>query len=566
MNYLGLTFIGVSIPIYTVLIVATVSRKLTMGRSNRLFMAVLWLSFFCAVADFTCNLANENGIMTPAAVTVILWFNYLYFFSRNAVNMLFIFYIYSVTGTWFRIRGILRKIPVILPYSGICVLMFVNMATHQVFTVTAGEGYRRGDLILLIYGFAIMYLILGVYLLITRRKMLRLSEWLSLFSIYALNIVGVGIQFVREDLMVESYFTAITLLFVVLYVQKPEIHVDLNTGLPGFFAFRDEIKKIKLSGRQVQVVIASIVNAEELRRYLGEKGFFEYVHVVERAITSYGKAEKLPYEFYYEDPGYFYIILGSTEYNPVQAIPAIRDMIRKDNPLSDSGIRVEVKTVSVRYPEEISSDEELISFGHTFAGFSGTKIFYHAASILDKREYRIRMKMDEILMRAINEDRIRVSYKPVLSGEDGSVLYAEAVPGIDDAEFGEIDEKTLEELSGGGGAFMRYEESVLEQVFSYVGSGGMAGDGFPYVAVRLSANLCMQRNLTDMIWNLRVKNSVHAEHICLIFTESAYDSMDDTYDDNMEKLTLQGYQVISAESAPVNRKRRRKLEKDSDRG
>ena len=566
MNYLGITFIGVSIPIFTVLIIASISRKLTMGRSNRLFLAVLWLSLFCAVSDFVCNIANADGTMSPALSAAVYYFNYFYFITRNAVNLLFIFYIYSVTRTWYRIRGVLRKIPLVLPYTGILVILLLNVGNHKVYTVTEQEGYKRGDWILFIYAFAVMYLFLGVYLLITRKKMLRLSEWLSLASIYILNIVGVAIQFVWVNLTVESYFTAITLLFVVLYVQKPEIQVDLNTGLPGFFAFRDEIKKIKLSGQRVQVVIASIVNAEELRRYLGEKGFFAYVHEVERAITSFGRAEKLSYEYYYEDPGYFYIILGNMEYNPVQAIPTIRDMIRKNNPLGDSGIRVELKTVSVKYPEEISNEAELISFGHSFAGFTGSKIFYHAAFILDKREYQIQMKLDEILMRAISDDRVRVSYRPVLSEKDDSVLYAEAVSGIDDMYYGEIDEGILAELSGGGGAFIRYEECVLGKVFAYAGSGDMTQDGFPYVSVRLSAYLCMQRNLTDLIWNLRGKSNVHPEHICLIFTESAYDSMDETYDDNMEKLLLQGYQVISGERDPIRRKWGRKVEKDTHNG
>ena len=220
--------------------------------------------------------------------------------------------------------------------------------------------------------------------------------------------------------------------------------------------------------------------------------------------------------------------------------------------------------MAVKYPEEISDEAELISFGHSFAGFTGSKIFYHAAFILDKREYQIKMKLDEILMRAISDDRIRVSYRPVLSGEDDSVLYAEAISEVDDMNYGEIDEGVLAELSGGGSAFIRYEECVLGKVFAYAGSGDMTRDGFSYVAVRLSAYLCMQRNLTDLIWNLRSQNSVHPEHICLIFTESAYDSMDETYDDNMEKLLLQGYKVISGESEPIRRKRGRKVEKDTD--
>ncbi|MCR5099283.1 MAG: EAL domain-containing protein, partial [Lachnospiraceae bacterium] len=543
MNNMALTFIGVSMPVFLVLIIATVSRRLTKGRSNILFLLILILSLIVAIADFIANLFNEGINLLFTNLSIITVFNYVYFFCRHAVNMLYIFYIYSVTRTWFKIKGVLRKILVALPYICVCVLLIMNPKNHLVFTVTPDTGYERGDGILLIYGLAAVYLVFGMYLILSRKKLLRLSEWLSLSAIYFLNIIGVGIQFVREDLIVESFFTAITLLFVVLYVQKPEIQIDLNTGLPGYFAFRDEMKKIETSGQRVQVIIASITNSDELRRYLGEKGFFDYIYAFGRTISLFGKREKLHFEYYYEDPGNIYVILEEMDYNPVQAIPQIRDSFRKNNPIADVGVRVDLKAVSIMFPQDIPTAAEIITFGHNFTRFAGSKIFYHAPQIFDRREYQIRMRLDEILKRGISQGRIRLGFDPIWSVKEDRAEFAEVSAAIDDQEFGLIDEDTLEVAAGAGGSLTIFEEKVLEQVFSYVGTGSMVHDGFSYVVLKLSAGLAMQKSFTDLIWNLRGKYGVHPEHICFAFRESVYNTMGENYEENINKLSIQGYRL-----------------------
>lgn len=539
----AIIFIGASIPIFLVLTIATISRKLTKGRSNRLFLTILMLSLIASISDFTCSLLSQNTPLSDTQVKLVYIFNYFYFFTRHAVNMLYIYYMYAVSRTWFKIRKFYAKLLVALPYLTVCILLIVNMQNDLLFTVTPEKGYARNDGILFLYALAVIYLFLGVYMLLTRRKLLQLSEWLSLSSIYLLNIIGIGIQFIWSDILVENYFTAITLLFVVLYVQKPEIQVDMNTGLPGFFAFRDVLKKIEISGQKVQILIASITNAEELRRYLGEKSYFGYVYEMERAIKAYARKEKLTYEFYFENPGNFYIILGDMKYNPVQAIPDVRDMARKNSTVADSGVMVDLKAVTIKFPDEIQTERDVVRFGHNFSRFTGDKMFYHAPQILDQRDYRIQMRLDEVLRGGISENRLRLHFNPVWSVKEERAVFAETSARIDDPEFGEIDEQTLAEISGEGGVYTLFEENVMEQAFSYVGSGGMSKDGFSYVVVRLTTAMGMKKSLTDTIWNLRSKYAVHPEQICFAIRESTYNAVGDTYHENINKLSIQGYKL-----------------------
>ncbi|MBQ6442041.1 MAG: hypothetical protein IJJ13_05565 [Lachnospiraceae bacterium] len=67
-----------------------------------------------------------------------------------------------------------------------------------------------------------------------------------------------------------------------------------------------------------------IIMASVSRRLtkMGERVYSDYIHIVDQEINEYARKEKIPCEFYYEEPGMLFFILEDTSYNPVQGIPA----------------------------------------------------------------------------------------------------------------------------------------------------------------------------------------------------------------------------------------------------
>ena len=533
-----------SLPIFLILITATISRRLTKGRTNRILFWIILMSFTAAFSDFLNYVVVQE---LPLKRWQVIWVdvcNYLYFLSRHSLNMMCIFFIYSVTHTWFRIKALWKRIIFLLPYLSVVVMYTANFWVRNLYTVTEQEGYQRGDAIYIPTMLVMCYMVFGIYLLIVDKKFLELSEWLSIASIYIFNILGILIQLFFESLIIESYFTAISILFLVLYVQKPEKQLDLNTGLPGFFAFRDTIKKIELTGEKVHILIVCIENADELGKFMGEARYAGYIHIVAQAIEAFAKKEKIAYEFYYEEPGMIYIITDDMAYNPIQGIPSIRERVRKESAdISDTGMRVILKTVSVKFPEEVETADDVIDLGQRFIRYSTQKILYHAPQITGQRNYQIEKQFDVIYKRAEEEQGIEVSYAPIWSEKNKKNVFAEASIQIHDPEFGDIDEETVTEIARVRGAISVLDEYKLEQAFSYVGSGGMTKAGYEYIVVKLSAALGMQLNFTDQIWNLRSKYNVHPEQICFAFSEIGERESRDGLNENIKKLSLQGYRM-----------------------
>ena len=235
-------------------------------------------------------------------------------------------------------------------------------------------------------------------------------------------------MFLFSNLLLESFATSLTLMFIAVFVQRPEKQLDMNSGLPGYRAFCVEMKKIKATGQDIQIVIVSIVNAPEMISYIKDS-FYTYLHTIDEQIRIFARDEHIFYELYCEQPGNFYIILEDIGYNPVQAIPELRERIRKSGEnILKTGARPDTRIVTVQFPKEIDTVDELLRFGHNFTRFVDyNKIYTHASSVTGMRSYLIEAHMDEILDRAVQTGSIKIKYQPLWSVKEERFDSAEAV-------------------------------------------------------------------------------------------------------------------------------------------
>lgn len=371
-----------AVPVYLIIIVTTLFRGMTKGRSNRLYLAVASLSFAADLCELVEQFAFYGYTLNMGFVVWVKMSEYLYFITRNAVNVAYLFFVISMTKTWYKIKPFWKKLLLLLPYLVVISMLAMNEATGCVFTVNDEDGYVRGSLILLVYAMAACYLLVGTTYLVLHRYTLDRGAWYSLMAMYFINVGSVMFQLVYPHYLIESFATSLTVLFVVLFVQRPELQVDMSSGLPAYRAFCNEMGKIKVTGHDTQIVIVNIRNAAEMRSYLKE-AYYAYLHVIDGEIRVFARREKVPYELYFEEPGTFYIILDDEKYNPVQAVPELRDRVRKNsNEIFELGATPNTRVVTVTFPKEIDSLDELLRFGHNFSRFADySRVFSRATDI-----------------------------------------------------------------------------------------------------------------------------------------------------------------------------------------
>ncbi len=532
-----------ALPVYLVLFIATIYRRMTRGRTNILFLAVVGSSFIAVIADLFGWINDNAFLSSKIGFGVVVFSVYLYFVMRNGINVAYLFFIFSVTRTWHRLRGFWKKALIIAPYALILGMLTTNETTHAVFSVTRESGYARGEYIIVLYICAAFYMIFGMIYLALNRRVLDGGERIALYMMYVLNAIAIVIQLFFPAILLECFMTAITLLFIVLFVQRPEKQVDMNTKLPAFWAFGEEIDKIAATGQKVQAVIVGIRNAADIRNHIGDADYYDYIHMISDAVDDCAKENRIRHELYYEFPGFFYIMLENMDYSPAQACAEIKNSIReRKGAVKSAGIRADVAIAVVAFPDEIGQKDELLWFSHNFIRFARPgKVYSHASQITEQREYRIETRIHEILERAIRDKRLEIRYEPIRTCENGKAEYAEAVLCLHDEQFGDIDNDTLYKAVGARGLTGVLEGYVTEQVFSYVASEVFTGSGYECIVLRLSAAYGGQADYPDLLWNLRGKYNIHPEQICFAVDEPDSSDMEGSLGDNLKKLSLLGY-------------------------
>ncbi len=534
-----------AVPLYLIILFATVYRKMIKGRTNGLYLTLTALAFLTVASELVARFAMRELPMSAFNVGLTKAAEYIYFIVRNGTNLIYMFFIFSVTRTWYRIRPIWKKMLLTLPYLIELWLLAGNERTGYVFTVTAGAGYERGTHIWVLYILAGIYFAVGISYLTLCRKALNTATFITMTAMYLSNLLAVLIQMVYPRMLIECYFTSISILFVLLFVQRPEEQVDVSTGLPAYRAFCDEMKKISLTGQHVQIIIVSITNAAEVKRFLGEDAYFTYIHTISDVVNHFAEKSRLAYDLFFEQPGNFYIMTDDLQYNPVQDIPSIRDKIRKDNKNTFTrGALPDVRMVKIDYPDDLKEVDELIRFGHSFTRFANVdRIYAHAKDITSIREYQIEAHMDEILERALNSNGLIAEYLPIVSTEDEKKVAIDIRVRLHDAEYGDIDGTLLRKAAGARGLSHEIGQFVMDAAFAYAGSEEFEKNGYEYVNILLSVTQFMQLQFTDVVWSFREKYNVHPEKICFSVMESAYENMSGVLDENLNKLSMQGYKL-----------------------
>lgn len=534
-----------AVPVYIIIIVTTLSRGMTVGRSNRLYLGVsicAFLADFCEIYEKLMLFGNDHS------ENVLFWVRvsvYIYYITRNAVNVIYLFFVISMTKTWYKISAWQVKGILMLPYFGLLGLLASNESRGAIFNVSFERGYERGSMFIAVYALAACYLVIGTVHLIVNRYTLDRGAWLSLMSMYFINAGSILFQYFFPKYLIESFMTSLTILFVVLYVQRPERQLDVNTGLPGYRAFCDEMSKINVTGHETKIVIVSLLNAAEMSSYLKES-YYSYLHVINDQIRGFSRREKVPCEIYFEQPGNFYIILENESYNPVQAIPDIRDLIRKNgSSITESGALPDPRIVTVNFPGEIKSLDELLRFGHTFARFADySRVFNRAAAITEKRSYQIEAHIDEILNRAVMSGKLKIRYQPIWSVKDSNFTLAEAVIEVNDEVYGSIDPERLLSAAEERGLIVRIGDRIIEDAFCFASSDLFRKLGLSRLYIGISVTQCMRLDLTDTIWNLREKYRTAPSNIAFMIKESSYENISRILNENLKKLSAQGYTIV----------------------
>lgn len=532
-----------SIPLFLMILFVCFSRKMTKGSANQLFILTVLLSLFSAVADLGMEITSNMAPMPESVRMICSISTYAYLTIRNANNVVLLLFLLALTRTTFLLRKKWVQITLCLPYICILVMLVQNIFTHNAFSVTAEEGYTRGPLILAFYGIALFYGLMGLAYCIYCRRFLPLNKWSSLLAIYILAHLAVLIQFFYPKLLLEMFFTALGEMLIMLTIMRPEERMDSEVGMLSWASYQADLRNIILSREHVQIAVIQLLSCRELRNFLGDHSFNEYISEIANGIRALRWKHPYRIELYYERPGTIYLIAdndeGDLENLGQRLLSEANDGIKS---YIDKGARFESQICLIRCPDDLQNIDDIISLGHTFQKHgSHRQTVFHARDILNSQAFTIEAHIEEILNRAIKENHIVVYYQPIFDLRSGSFHSAEALARIIDPEYGLISPAIFIPAAETRGFIIPIGDMVLEQVFRFVSEHDLNDLGLSYIEINLSVAQCMEADLPEKIHMLQQKYDIDPSHINLEITETTFENINDIMVENIEKLVQKGY-------------------------
>ncbi|MBR5090984.1 MAG: EAL domain-containing protein [Ruminiclostridium sp.] len=538
-----LSFDLCSIPIFMVILITVFVRKMTKGLYNKLFILLLCFSAVTAEADvimeYCCHslpISDDRLITANLALTV-------YFLARTASIVTYFFFVFSITGTWYRVRPKRMKAILLTPYAIMALLVLSNPFTHLVFSITPEEGYSRGSGISVLYILSTLYALVGTVYLISCRRFLTKRKILSLISLYLLSMSAVVVQYFFPFLLIEMVVMAFSMILIILFVLRPEEISDSSVGSLSFEAYKSELKKILMTGQKVQIAVISFQNAYELRSYLGEERYLTYISHVIRELDNLFRRERIFFDIYFEQPGIVYIIVDDPDFDVADAYSRLSvELRRRSDKTAKSGERISALACNIVIPEDMNDFTEILRFGHEFQSQMNPQAgFANASEIINSRDYKVMSNIDVILSRAIAEKNFRMYYQPIYSVEQGRFVSAEALIRLIDKEYGFIPPSLFIPAAEKRGVIFPIGDFVLEDVHRFISGQDFDKLGLEYIEINLSVAQCMQEELPEKLAFLSDKYGVPPDRINLEITETTYGDIGSVMEINLEALSGIGY-------------------------
>ncbi len=538
-----LYFDYIAVPLYMVLLFSSFARGMTKGRSSRLFNWILITSLIATVSDIALELLVRNTPVPRVNLIFGNFFAYSYFLFHNGTGLLYFMFIYSITNTWYVFRKRINFIFTSIPFDVFLVLLFTNPIFGKCFSVTAQNGYLRGPLMSVFYAMASVYVIFGLSHLIYCKRFLDIKKWFALVSMYVLTYGAVVFQFFNDIFLVELVASAISLLLIELVVLRPDEVLDSVVGLQSWKAYLDTLQKIMITKQPVQILAIKFLNAREVRTYLGEERYVKYIRLIADKALSLASTEHLHGELYFEHPGYIYLIIDEHDFDSESLVPILATSVEKyTDDLKGTGAKLEYKVCSIKYPDGLDSYREIKHIGHHFSELMPhDQIFIDAAEINKTKEFQIINNMNEILTRAIRDEKFEVYYQPIYSIWDHKFISAEALLRLDDEKYGQISPAEFIPEAERRGLILPIGDFVLDAVHKFASENEIEKLGLSYIEINLSVAQCLERQLPDKMASLRDKYQVGPDKVNLEITETSYDNIGNVMDENLKILSEQGY-------------------------
>jgi len=530
----------VALIIYALLLATLLLRTKKTSRRRGVFSLLLFVAIMATIYDVFAVTLDNRGV---GAVGLKYVMHSIYLILRNLITPIFGAYMIVVTDTWHRLNNrIIKTILIWVPFALITILTITSPFTHLVFYIGEKDEYTRGPLFFILYLSALFYTCFCIYYAVKYLNVLKWDRFIPLVSIAPNQLLAVLIQYNYPNILCEMITTSLSLLLVMITIEKPEEKIDVSTGLFKSEAFYDVIVQASQVEKPSSLVLINITNHSALNSYISFSNMNELYKVLAKRLESINVPLNINPTIYNLENGLFAVILvGKDIPYAVRFANHVEESLRDDCTINRFSVSVLPNICVIKIPEDIKTIDELRFLIKDFRNtkYSGDVIL--ASSFVKSKDYAVMGNIDSILRYAIDNNKFEVYYQPIYSVKERRFNSAEALIRLSTEEYGFIRPDLFIPLAEESGLIHEIGLVVLDKVCAFIASDEFKKLKLDYIEVNLSTIQCMDGSLPFKMMSVISKYGVKPSQINLEVTETASTFSQKNMIQNIEDLHNRGF-------------------------
>ena len=487
------------------------------GIGNRIFD-----QHFQFLMMLTMNMISSASSVTGVYLTslsgpgVTFWqyfFHALYFIFHTTLSLAFGLYIISVTGTRLKKNKVLLGL-FFLPYIAAEILVLTNQWTGWCFYMDQDSIYHRGPLMLLLYGLAAFYVIMGFVFFIKNMKAITKADRAAVGVFILVATAGIVTQAVKSSWLVELFFESLACLVIMMVLEEKAGHIDPTTGLLNRLAFLDTARKKITAKERFSVALIRVYGTSALAKRFGERRADDFLLQFATYLSlNSDRGVCFCYRW-----GEFLVLFNDDV--PSEYCANLVNRFRL--PWKQGGIDISVDGViaSVSCPDDIRNYEELEDLLAAYPTFAKTK---EGSYIVPRKQMQgliLAHAYEEELRKVVAEKKMEVHYQPIYSLKHNRTESAEALLRIPVHPFDAISPEIYIPIAEKSGLIRDIGLFVFEETCKFLSEEATKASGIRYIELNLSVYQFLDGTLVDDFEATRHKYGVPSSSINLEITES----------------------------------------------
>ena len=530
----------IALIIYALIILTLLIRTHLERKIRGLFAFLIGVALLATIYD-VCAVLMDNHGSGGVILKYVLHCGYLVL--RNLISPVLGAYAIAITDTW---HGLVKtktvRFLVALPFAAAAILTLSSPYTHLVFYLNENDAYTRGPLFFVLYISALFYMVFSVAYIIKYYRVLKIGgRFVPLFSIAPAQLIAVLIQFLYPDVLCEMFCTSMSLLLIMLTVERPDGKTDQTLGVLKSSAFSDMFIQGQLVNKPFTVILVNITNHSAITSYISTNhvnGLFSGIIERTKVVTEH---LNLTSEIYNLEQGLFASVLYKVDEDKVREYAkALTVSLNNDYTVSDYTVSALVNVSVVNIPDDISTIDAFRIIVKEFRRSNYVGEYTLASSVINSKDYSVITNMDSILRKAIENRQFEVYYQPIYSTEEKRFNSAEALIRLKTEEYGFIRPDLFIPAAEDSELIHEIGMMVFESVCQFIASDDFKKTGLDYIEVNLSVVQCMDKDLAFKIFAMMDKYRIHPSRLNLEITETASSFIQSNMTANIERLHSEG--------------------------